>query len=777
MNARSLRALEFQKILLRLAEHTAFPLGRERALRLRPTADEEIIRRRQRETSEARTLLDRGEEIDLGGASDLRPLLKKASIGSVLTPLELLSIRETLVIAGQARRSLLSLRGLFPTLAETASAIEECPLLIQEISRSLNERGEVVDEASPTLARLRGEGQEVQERLLSRLERMVSAPENRPFLQEPIVTQRGGRYVIPLKTDFRGRIPGVVHDQSASGATLFLEPLATVELNNRWRELQLAEEKEVQRILKALAARVAEHKEALEDTLEATASLDLALAKGRYSVAISGREPQFVPFRPSKDSSHPGSTLRLVRARHPLLPSEKVVPIDIQIGEHFFILVITGPNTGGKTVTLKTVGLLALMAQAGLHIPAQEGSLSIFRGIYADIGDEQSIEQSLSTFSSHLTNIVEILRRADEHALVLLDELGAGTDPVEGSALARAILDRLRRRRITSFVATHYSELKGYAHATPGVENASVEFDPETLAPTYEVTIGLPGRSNALAIAARLGLEGEVIEEARGLLSPQDREVEGYLADIREARQEALAAREAVEATKREMEREERELREKLMALEESRRQILNEAHQRARREIQEVRGELRRLGREAREGGAQKKMEAQLSELEEGVRPLPPLPKEGLEEVMVGAKVWVRGLEREGEVVSLEGEQVEVQVGRFRVRAERGDLETGKGLPEAHVPAAITVSPPPLVAPVLDLRGEKAEEALLRLEKYLNDAFLSKVSTVRIIHGKATGTLRRLVRETLKGHPLVASYGPGEEDEGVTIVHLASSD
>ena len=781
MNARSLRALEFSQILHRLAEHTSFSLGKELALRLRPTTDEEEVKRRQQETTEARSLLEREPHLTVGGAKDLRPHLKKAAIESPLTPAELLDIRDTMASGTAIRRRLHSLRRLFPTLAEIAQGIEECSALLGEIRRSINDRGEVVDGASPALSRIRRELHQVHERLLSKIERIASSPRNTPFLQEPMVTQRSGRYVIPLKADFKGRIPGVVHDQSASGATLFVEPLATLELNNQWRELQLAEEKEIERILKGLTVRVAEEIPAIEGTIKALAWLDLALAKGRYSISLSCVEPRFIPFRPPKgEILHPGSTLRLIQARHPLLPPEKVVPIDIHIGDDFFILVITGPNTGGKTVSLKTVGLTALMAQSGLHIPAQEAELSIFEGVYADIGDEQSIEQSLSTFSSHMTNIVTIRARANERCLVLLDELGAGTDPVEGSALARAILDHLRQRKITSFVATHYSELKSYAHITPGVKNASVEFDLETLAPTYVMSIGLPGRSNALAIATRLGLDPGVVKEARRLISREDLEVESYLEDIRKAREEALAAAEAAKAARGEAERKEREIAEELKALEGSRREIINEARKQARRELREVREEIRRLVAEAKKKAASVEVEAKLTALEEKLQPLPPVKKgPPLGELKVGETVWVEGLGKEGEVVALEGDQVEVQVGPFRVKAIIEDLTAREGPPRERAPGAISL---PLSQPVpdfLDLRREKAEEALWRLDKYLDDAFLSGWFSIRIIHGKGKGTLRHLVRQAVESHPLVASFRSGEADEGgdgVTVVRLVES-
>ena len=786
MDSKYLQTLELPKILSRLAEHTSFSAGRELALRLRPSSVLAEVRRRQGETSEARRLLALRGDLSLGGAHDVRPLVKNARREAVLLPAELLNIRDTLVRGRTLRRAILRLRDQFPLLAGIAARIEECPRLVSEIARCINERAEVVDGASPELARIRRELRETHRRLLDKLERIISSPSTAPFLQEPLITQREGRYVIPLKADFKGRIPGLVHDVSASGATLFIEPLATLELGNRWRELQVEEEQEVRRVLAALSSLVAEEGERVERTVEALAELDLAFAKARYAEELRAVEPKLVPWkaspRPASNCQHPGSTIDLRKARHPLLNPATVVPIDVHLSDDYFILVITGPNTGGKTVSLKTVGLLALMAQCGLHIPAAEGSaLSVFSGIYADIGDEQSIEQNLSTFSSHLNNIVDILRRADKRSLVLLDELGAGTDPSEGSALARAILSHLLKRRITTFVATHYPELKVFAHATPGVENACVEFDLETLAPTYELSIGLPGRSNALAIASRLGLTPEIVDQAREMISPENLEVEGLLAEIQRARQEALEAREAAEAARREAESLERELRQKLAAIEEDRREVLRAAREEARRELEEVREELRKIKARLKAAPVSREWLAQaekrLAELEPPPVEPPPRLRPG-EPVGVGDAVWVAGLGAAGEVIALDGDEAEVQVGRFRVRARLNELEKVAGewhpTPTIQQPRIIIRHPSPGLE--LRLRGWRVEEALERLEKYLNDAYLAGLPFVRVIHGKGTGVLRRAVREHLSSHPLVAEWRPGEEGEGgngVTVVRL----
>ncbi len=572
----------------------------------------------------------------------------------------------------------------------------------------------------------------------------------------------------------------------------------------------MEEEREVERILAALSALVAEEGAFIERTVQVLAELDLAFAKARYANEIQGVEPQLVSFkvvrakgpRPASSVQHPGSIIQLQKARHPLLDPATVVPIDVHLDDNYFILVITGPNTGGKTVSLKTVGLLGLMAQAGLHIPAEEGSaLSVFSGIYADIGDEQSIEQNLSTFSSHTTNIINILGKADSHSLVLLDELGAGTDPSEGSALARAILSHLLRQRITTLVATHYPELKVYAHATPGVENASVEFDLETLAPTYELSIGLPGRSNAFAIASRLGLAAGIVEEAKNLISPEVLETEGLLAEIKQAREDTLAARQAAEEAQREAQALEEELRARLDRIEGERREILNAAREEARQELAALKEEIRKIRADLAVASLQQRTKRgipkdevperpvaqaaeRLAELERSVAPLEPAvrPLPGISEPLcVGDVVWVEGLQASGEVIELDGDEAEVQVGRFRVKARLEELErrTVGGEPPPAREEIPTLDVPHLSPGIeLNLRGLRVEEAIPRLDKYLNDAYLAGLPSVRIIHGRGTGALRRAVREQLEGHPLVASYRPGDQHEGgdgATVAKLVS--
>ncbi len=783
MNSKHLQILELPKILERLAEHTSFSAGRELALSLQPSPDFDEVVRRQGETNEARALLDNRADVSLGGARDVRSLADRAEHGTILRPSELLDVHGTLVSGRTLRRAITRLRDQFPLLAIIAGRIEECPNVVAEIARCINDQAEVVDGASPNLARIRREMREAHQRLLAKLERIVSSSSSAAFLQEAFITQRGGRYVIPLKADFKGRIPGIVHDQSASGATLFIEPLATVELNNRWRELQLEEEREIQRILAGLSNLVAEEGEFIQRTVEALADLDLALAKAGYAEEIEAIEPKLVAFRKVASGLHPGSTIQLIKARHPLLDPTRVVPVDVYLDDDYFILVITGPNTGGKTVSLKTVGLLALMTQCGLAIPADEGSiLSVFSNIYADIGDEQSIEQSLSTFSAHITNVINILGQAEEHSLVLLDDLGAGTDPGEGSAIARALLSHLLQRRITTFVSTHYPELKFYAHTTPGVENACVEFDLETLSPTYELRIGLPGRSNAFAITRRLGLSPEIVGQAESLVSPESLETESLLAEIKQAQQEALAAQEAAEATRRRAEDLERELRQEWADIESTRREILSAAGEEALRELEEIRAELRKI----RSGLSMATVTREwMAQAEERLASLEPKPVESIvqprfmpqEEMSLGDTVWVAGLGTTGQITELLGDEAEVQVGSFRIKAKVEDLELRQRAAQPTVRERV-VSVPRVSSPGIELNllGQTTEEALPNLDKYLNDAYLAGLPQVRIIHGKGTGALRRVVRDFVTNHPLAASHRPGDEyegGEGATVVEL----
>jgi DNA mismatch repair protein MutS2 len=794
LNPKHLATLEFPKVLARLAAYASFSAGEERGLALLPVTDVREIEGRLGTTSEARALLDANSDVTLGGAHDVRPQVEAARRAVALPPPELLDVRDTLVAARTLHRTLTRLKEQFPRLASIAGRINPCSEVVEEIERCLDARGNVRDEASAELARIRREMRIAHDRLQEKLQNIISSPQNAPFLQEALVTQREGRYVVPLKADFKGRIRGVVHDVSASGATVFVEPLSVVDLNNAWREFQLAEEQEVHRILAALSALVADHSDEIVQTVEALADLDLAFAKARYADAIGATVSEVASISPSSAEGTRGrATIRLLGARHPLLNPETVVPIDVILDDETQVVVITGPNTGGKTVSLKTVGLLVLMAQAGLHLPVEAGSaLSPFEAVHADIGDEQSIEQSLSTFSAHLTNILSFLDEADARSLVLLDELGAGTDPAEGAALARALLDHFRDCGATVFVATHYPELKTYAQLTPGVCNASVEFDAETLSPTYKLTIGLPGRSNAFAIAQRLGLRRAIVDAARKLVSAGDLHAEDMLSDIHKLRIQEAQARDAASAARAESDRLARELRERLDAIEEERRGVLAQAREAAAEELESVRGEVRALKRRlqvaAAPVGSVTEVEQEIEALEEALAEEPeelaplPMPDVSPHPIRPGDAVWVRPLNARGSVIGIDDEEAEVQVGPARTRVKRMELDLLAATlvdvpPESAARGYRVIRSARSPGEQIEVRGCTVEDALEQIDRYLDAAALSGLPWVRIIHGKGTGTLRRAVREFLSDHPLVSSYEPGapnEGGEGVTVAKLA---
>ncbi|MCW5842617.1 MAG: endonuclease MutS2 [Caldilinea sp.] len=813
MNPRTLRVLEYPKILERLAQHCAFSGGAELAESLLPSDDLVTVQEWLTQTGEAFHLLQQKDDINFGGVSDLRPLLDRAERRSVLMPADLLEVKFTLQRAKQLRTLLTRLEHSFPHLAAIAINIQTCDHVVAEIARCISDRGDVLDNASPELNRLRSELRIAQERLLSTLDRLVHSSDIKPYLQEALVTQRQGRYVIPVRSEYKGSIDGIVHDQSASGATLFIEPLKVVQQNNAVRELELQEEKEVRRILLELSTGVAEEAVYLRRNTQILAELDFTFAKAKYAYTLDSTLPEVVPFQPRKSTHkhgkdetvelpHPGSVVDLHRARHPLLDQKTVVPIDVYLDDDTYLIIITGPNTGGKTVTLKTVGLLALMAQSGMMIPADQGSkLSVFEGIYADIGDEQSIEQSLSTFSSHMTNIINILEEADPQCLVLLDELGAGTDPEEGSALAMALLDNLRDRGITTFATTHYSDLKLYAHNTPGVRNASVEFDVETLSPTYELSIGLPGRSNALTIARRLGVNPVIVEQAEATVRPDTLQADKLLDDIRRAKQDALEIAERARARERQGQLLEADLRHQLAQIEQARRAVIGETRDLMQAELEEARKEIEQLRRQARStpfgatAGAHEEFltraEKELSRRKDAVESVNQrvvVPGNAEEQVAgpieIGDLVWVASLQASGEVLAVydASGEADVQLGNFRLKLPIKRLELRQKAVKEAPAAAVKIQssgPGPSPGMELDLRGERVEEGLDRLERYLNDAYRARLPFIRIIHGHGTGAMKSAVRDVLKRHPLVGSMRAGEGNEGgdgVTMVKLVSS-
>lgn len=827
MNPRTLRVLEYAKILERLASYCSFSGGEDLARALLPSDDLETVRERLAETAEAAKLLEQRTEVSFGGVRDMRPYLEKAERGVMLLAQDLIEIRSTLARARSLQNFFLRLEPSFPRLAAITVNIQPCGHIIDEIGRCINDRAEVMDGASDALARVRQELRVAQERLLGTLDRLVHSAELKPYLQEALVTQRQGRYVIPIRADAKGQVDGIIHDQSASGATLFVEPLKVVQQNNAVRELELQEEREVRRILTELSQLVGEEAVYIARNIEILAQLDFTFAKAKYGYVVRGAIPEAVPFEKPRSigsllgaaasgngesiALHPGSVLDLRRARHPLLDPDSVVPVDVYLDENTYIIVITGPNTGGKTVTLKTVGLLALMAQSGLMIPVEPQSrVCVFGGIYADIGDEQSIEQNLSTFSSHMKHIIEILEEADPSSLVLLDELGAGTDPDEGSALAMALLDNLRDRGITAFATTHFSDLKLYAHNTPGVRNASVEFDVETLSPTFELSIGLPGRSNALVIARRLGLNPVIVEQAEGIVRPGSLQVDAMLDDIRRAKQEALHTLEQAKDRERQAQLIETDLRYRLAGIEEARRGIIAETRELMQRELEEARREIDQARREiarATQFGASSAHDAFLARTGQELAQRQQNAEEVNLDVIVpgdsnqrlsgpievGDRVWVTNLQASGEVLALNerAQDADVQIGNFRLKLPLRRLELRQKAMSRGLPEDQTGGPPGAVRMLgrpahdspgmeLDMRGERVEEGLEKLERYLDNAYLARLPWVRIIHGKGTGALRDAVRDLLRRHPAVGEFRSGDAGEGgdgVTIAKLVGSD
>ncbi len=790
MHEKSLQALEYPKVLELLAQEAAFSASKELVLSLQPATDLGEVERRQAHTTEACRLLEVRPDAGVRGARDIRPLVARAERGAMLAPSELLDVLSTVRSAIYVARLLGRLEGEFPLLKALGADLPQRPALAERIKESISEEGEVLDSASPMLRRLRMEIRGAQQRLQEKLQALLD--EYRASLQEQIITLRSDRYVLPVRAEARGQVRGIVHDQSASGATVFIEPLVVVEMNNRLRELHLAERQEIERILTELSAEVGREALALNLDVELLAEIDLHLAKARYSQLTKSHPPRL----------NDQGRLRLVAARHPLLTG-RVVPIDFRLGEDFSMVVITGPNTGGKTVALKTVGLLALMAQAGLHIPADDRSeVCVFQQVFADIGDEQSIEQSLSTFSSHLSRIIDILQYAGARSLVLLDELGAGTDPSEGSALARAILMYLLERHVSAVATTHYSELKAFAHDTAGVANASVEFDVETLSPTYRLQIGLPGRSNALAIAARLGLPADIIEQARQLLGTTGVQMESLLEGLQEERRAAADERYHLSMERAEAEHLRKQLEAERARFEEERVRLLNEARAQARRELEQVQAQLARIkvqmGRQRLSQEQLDRMRAQVRGMEERAAPLPEprqrVPEAALLEseagpLQVGDTVRVRSFNQTGELVSLPDArgEVEVLLGLFKVRVAAENIERlsrrevrretgGDGGRGVSLPS---ISERELPAMQLDLRGQRVEEVLPEVERYIHDAYMAGLPFVRILHGKGTGALRQAIREQLAQHPLVRSYAPAaanEGGEGITVVTLAQS-
>ena len=789
MNAKVLRVLEYDKVIRMLEDKATSAPGRELCRALVPMTDLSEIEAAQEETAAALARIFRKGSISFGNNRPLGMSLRSLEIGSTLSAPELLGIAGLLENAARVKNYGRQEKDdeAADCLTEDFQFLEPLTPLSSEIRRCILSEEEIADDASANLKRIRRSMVSVGEKIHSLLNSMVNGSA-RTWLQDSVITMRDGRYCIPVKSEYKNQVPGMVHDQSASGSTFFIEPAAVVNLNNQLRELEIEEQKEIAVILASLSARAAEHSTEISEDMRILTRLDFIFARAGLAMDLNASRPVF-------NREH---RIRIRQGRHPLLDKKKVVPIDVELGKDFDLLIITGPNTGGKTVSLKTVGLLTLMGQAGLHIPALDRSeLSVFTEVFADIGDEQSIEQSLSTFSSHMTSIVSILAHADADSLCLFDELGAGTDPTEGAALAIAILNFLHDRGIRTMATTHYSELKIYALSTPFVENACCEFDVETLRPTYRLLLGIPGKSNAFAISKKLGLSDEIIEAAKEQIDEQDVNFEDVISDLEASRVTIEKEQREIEAYKKEIETLKKRLQEKNEKIDQSRDKILREANEKAREILQDAKNvadESIRVFQKAGPGASMKDLEKTREKLRGKIDeknsklsiPKKEAPKTRLkpEQLKKGDLVKVVSMGLKGTVSSLPDAKgnLFVQCGILRTNVNVQDLVR---LEEPSVTASnmkrtgtgkLRMSKSISVSPEINLLGKTVDEAIPLLDKYLDDAYLAHLKSVRVVHGKGTGALRNAVQQHLKRVKYIKSYRLGEYgegDAGVTIVEF----
>ena len=790
MNQKTLTKLEYDKITALLEEQASSFRGRQLCRRLKPMTDVERIDEAQEQTAAAFTRLIKKGRISFGDAAPVEESMKRLEIGAALGSGELLRICKLLQNAGRAKAY-----GRHDTQEESADCLdayfeqlEPLTTLSNEIDRCILSEEEISDDASPTLKRIRRSMDSINEKVHTTLNGLVNGS-LRTYLQDPIITMRGDRYCLPVKAEYRNQVSGMIHDQSATGSTLFMEPMAVVKLNNDLKELYAKEQEEIQVILARLSEETAGYIEEIRTDYRCLTDLDFIFARGQLAMSMNGSRPIL-----NKEGR-----IHIRNGRHPLLDARKVVPITVTLGQDFSLLIITGPNTGGKTVSLKTVGLFTLMGQAGLHIPASDRSeLAVFHQVYADIGDEQSIEQSLSTFSSHMTNIVSFLKDVDERSLVLFDELGAGTDPTEGAALAIAILSYLHDRDIRTMATTHYSELKVFALSTPGVENACCEFDVESLRPTYHLLIGIPGKSNAFAISGKLGLPDYIIEDAKMRLSEQDISFEDLLTDLETSKRTIEKEQDEIQAHRREMERMKAQLRQKEERLEEQKEKILREANDKANailREAKEVADEtIKNFHRFGKENISAADMERERERLRKKIKDTSSSPslktqkpkkEHKASDFKLGESVRVLSMNLTGTIHSLPDARgnVTVQMGILSSQVHISDLEIIEeqnpfsGSRKKHTGGGrIKMGKSLSVSPEINLLGRTVDEAVSELDKYLDDAILSHLNTVRVVHGKGTGALRKGIHEFLRRQKHVKSYHLaeyGEGDAGVTIVEL----
>lgn len=790
MNQKTLTKLEFDKIITLLGEEAGSFRGRQLCHRLKPMTDLEKINTFQEQTAAAFTRIVRKGRISFGDAAPVEESMKRLEIGGALNSAELLRICRLLANAARVKSY-----GRHDTQEDSSDCLdayfdqlEPLTVLSSEIERCIISEDEISDDASSTLKHIRRSIGSINDRVHTTLSGLVNGS-LRTYLQDAIITMRGDRYCVPVKAEYRGQVQGLIHDQSSTGSTLFIEPMAVVKLNNDLKELYAKEQEEIQAILARLSEDTAQYIEEIRADYRALTDLDFIFARGALALSMRGSCPVF----------NEEGRIRIREGRHPLLDQRKVVPITVSLGEDFTLLIITGPNTGGKTVSLKTVGLFTLMGQAGLHIPAGDRSeLAVFHDVYADIGDEQSIEQSLSTFSSHMTNIVSFLKKVDERSLVLFDELGAGTDPTEGAALAIAILSHLHERGIRTMATTHYSELKVYALSTPGVENACCEFDVESLRPTYRLLIGIPGKSNAFAISGKLGLPEYIIEDAKKRLSEQDVSFEDLLTDLESSRRTIEKEREEIASYRRETERLKEQTARQQEKLDEQRDRILREANEKANailREAKEVADEtIRNFHKFGKENISAAEMEKERERLRKKIKDTSSASDLGSKkskkrhkpsDFKLGETVRVLSMNLTGTVSSLPDARgnVTVQMGILRSQVNISDLEIIEEV-SPYAPkrfartskGKIGMGKSLSVSTEINLLGKTVDEAVAELDKYLDDALLSHLNTVRVVHGKGTGALRKGIHEYLRRQKHVKSYHLaefGEGDAGVTIVEL----
>ena len=792
MDKHTLEVLEYKKIINELKDYTATSLGKEIIKNIKPVSEISYVKESLEEVTASKKILDEYGRPPFGGIRDLRKILKKTKKDIVLTTDEIGKIQTTI-------RGFRNIKKYFTNIIEESDpelVKKEYKLITDKgldlkitrnledkIEKTINEFGEIKDSASSKLKSIRKNMEKMEDEIRNSLEKIIKSQKYNDMLQDNIVTRRENRYVVPVKKEYRNSFSGIVHDQSSSGMTIFMEPMSVVKKNNKLRELKSEEEAEIYYILQVLTEQIKKRAELIKNNMQLTSVLDVAFARARYSEKINGVAPEL----------NKKGNIEIKQGRHPLL-KEDPVPIDVEVGKDFNTLVITGPNTGGKTVTLKTIGLFTLMTSAGIHIPAERGTvISLFNKIYADIGDEQSIEQSLSTFSSHMHKIKKYLKKARDDSLVLLDELGVGTDPREGAALGIAILEKLKEHKVTTVATTHYSQLKSYAFSTDNVENASVEFDLETLSPTYRLIMGIPGGSNAFEIALRLGMPEDLIDKAKELSDEGDLEVENIISDLNSHRKKYRKLKKELEIKNEEVEKLKNKYEKKLQKVKSQKKEIVNNAHEKAENIIKKAKKESKRIIKDLKDKQYQSRPEIdrmatkaneKLKEIDEKFeRNLNESKEKKIDENFEeGDRVRIMSLGKKGNIKILDNEQNEatVQAGAMKIKVGLDNLTKVEEKPNKNKDTVkkYRVKKSENVSQKLDLRGKRYVDAQQKVDKYLDDAFLAGYKTVEIVHGKGTGALRKAVHEKLENHPHVASFRLGKQKEGgsgATIVKLGN--